>query len=59
MGHLKENPQCYHVEMVEKSVQKVLTTKTSSLPMYKVMFNSFEHVEDEYDIEVAECLLQL
>lgn len=45
--------------MVEEIVKKVLTTKTPSLPMDRVMVYSVEQVEHEYDIELIKCLLQL
>lgn len=59
MKHDKEKPQCYQIDMVEESVQKVIASETLSSPMDRVMVYSIKQVEDEHVLEIEKCLLQL
>lgn len=44
---------------MEEVVQEVIAEETPSPPIYQVIINSFEKVEDESNMEIEECLLQL
>lgn len=50
MQHHKENTQCYQIDMVDESVQKVIASETLSSSMDRVMVYSIKQVEDEYDL---------
>lgn len=44
---------------MEEIIQKVTIVETPSPPMNRVIINLVEQVEDEPDMEIVECLLQL
>lgn len=57
MNHQKEIQQCYHVDLMDEVVKEVNSADEMASPMGRVILNSVEQVEDEYDMEVVECLL--
>lgn len=53
MRHDKENPHCYQIDVMEEIVKKICNTETSSVLLDRVIVNSIEQMEDEYEVEIA------
>ncbi|XP_045831120.1 uncharacterized protein LOC123922450 [Trifolium pratense] len=59
MKHHDEEPQCYKVDVIEEVVEDVLVEETPSLPLERVIVNSIDDLEEEWDKEIEICLRQL
>ncbi|CAJ2653874.1 unnamed protein product [Trifolium pratense] len=59
MKHHDDEPQCFKVDVIEEVVEDVLVEETPSLPLERVIVNSIDDLEDEWDKEIEICLRQL
>ncbi|MCH92616.1 hypothetical protein A2U01_0013556 [Trifolium medium] len=59
MKHHDDEPQCYKVDVIEEVVEDVLVEETPSLPLERVIVNSIDDLEEEWDKEIEICLRQL
>ncbi|CAJ2668475.1 unnamed protein product [Trifolium pratense] len=59
MKHHDDEPQCFKVDVIEEVVEDVLVEETPSLPLERVIINSIDDLEDEWDKEIEICLRQL
>ncbi|MCI84587.1 hypothetical protein A2U01_0105865, partial [Trifolium medium] len=50
--HDEEEPQCYRVDVVEEVVEDVFVEETPSLPLERVIVNSIDDLEEEWDREI-------
>lgn len=55
MRHHKESSQCYQIGVVEESAEKIINMKRLFLMIHRIILNSVEHVEDEYEIDMAKA----
>ncbi|GAU40179.1 hypothetical protein TSUD_374870 [Trifolium subterraneum] len=54
-----EEPDCYRVDVIEEVVEDVHMEEQPSPPLERVLVNSIEKVEDEFEEEIELCLRQL
>ncbi|CAJ2669261.1 unnamed protein product [Trifolium pratense] len=59
MKHHDDEPQCYKVDVIEEVVEDVLVEETPSSPLERVIANSIDDLEEEWDKEIEICLRQL
>ncbi|MCI71020.1 hypothetical protein A2U01_0092283, partial [Trifolium medium] len=54
--HDEEEPQCHRVDVVEEVVEDVFVEETLSPPLERVIVNSIDDLEEEWDREIEICL---
>ncbi|GAU40559.1 hypothetical protein TSUD_367620 [Trifolium subterraneum] len=54
-----DDSDCFRVDVIEEVVEDVHVEKQPSPPLERVIANSIEKVEDEFEEEMEECLRQL
>ncbi|PNX67980.1 hypothetical protein L195_g063771, partial [Trifolium pratense] len=59
MKHHDDEPQCYKVDVIEEVVEDVSVEETPSFPLERVIVNSIDDLEEEWDKEIEICLRQL
>jgi hypothetical protein len=59
MKHHDDEPQCFKVDVIEEVVKDVLVEETPPLPLERVIVNSIDDLEEEWDKEIKICLRQL
>ncbi|CAJ2639773.1 unnamed protein product [Trifolium pratense] len=59
MKHHDDEPQCFKVDVIEEVVEDVSVEETPSLPLERVIVNSIDDLEEEWDKEIEICLRQL
>jgi hypothetical protein len=59
MKHNDDEPQCFKVDVVEEVVKDVFVEETPSFPLERVIVNSIDDLEEEWEKEIEICLRQL
>ncbi|CAJ2637538.1 unnamed protein product [Trifolium pratense] len=59
MKHHDDEPQCFKIDVIEEVVEDVSVEETPSLPLERVIVNSIDDLEEEWDKEIEICLRQL
>ncbi|GAU46577.1 hypothetical protein TSUD_402660 [Trifolium subterraneum] len=59
MKHNDDEPQCFKVDVVEEVVKDVFIEDTPSVPLERVIVNSIDDLEEEWEKEIEICLRQL
>ncbi|GAU51100.1 hypothetical protein TSUD_411810 [Trifolium subterraneum] len=59
MKHHDDEPQCFKVDVIEEVVEDVLIEETPSPPLERVIVNSIDDLEEEWEREIEICLRQL
>jgi len=54
-----DDSDCFRVDVIEEVVEDVHVEEQPSPPLERVIVNSIEKVEDEFEEEIEECLRQL
>ncbi|MCI90746.1 hypothetical protein A2U01_0112040, partial [Trifolium medium] len=54
--HDEEEPPCHRVDVIEEVVEDVFVEETLSPPLERVMVNSIDELEEEWDREIEICL---
>ncbi|CAJ2645119.1 unnamed protein product [Trifolium pratense] len=54
-----DDPQCFRVEMVDEVIEDVLKVQNCSSPLEKVLVNSIDSMEEEWEAEIKLCLNNL
>ncbi|GAU38875.1 hypothetical protein TSUD_67380 [Trifolium subterraneum] len=54
-----DESECFRVDVIEEVVEDVHVEEQSTPPLERVIVNSIEKVEDEFEEEIEECLRQL
>ncbi|MCI58522.1 hypothetical protein A2U01_0079777, partial [Trifolium medium] len=55
----EEEPQCHRVDVVEEVVEDVFVEETLSPPLERVLANSIDELEEEWDREIEIYLRHL
>jgi hypothetical protein len=59
MQQQNDEPQCFKVDVIEEVVEDVLVEETPVSPLERVIVNSIDDLEEEWDREIEICLRQL
>ncbi|KAK2428208.1 hypothetical protein QL285_026743 [Trifolium repens] len=59
MKHNDDEPQCFKVDVVEEVVKDIFIEDTPSVPLERVIVNSIDDLEEEWEKEIEICLRQL
>jgi hypothetical protein len=59
MQQQNDEPQCFSVDVIEEVVEDVLVEETHVPPLERVIVNSIDDLEEEWDKEIEICLRQL
>ncbi|MCI23964.1 hypothetical protein A2U01_0045147, partial [Trifolium medium] len=54
-----EDPECHRVDVVEEVVEDVFVEETHTPPLERVLVNSIDDLEEEWEKEIEICLRQL
>ncbi|MCI21947.1 hypothetical protein A2U01_0043118, partial [Trifolium medium] len=54
-----EDPECHRVDIVEEVVEDVFVEETPTPPLERVIVNSIDDLEEEWEKEIEICLRQL
>ncbi|GAU52017.1 hypothetical protein TSUD_418330, partial [Trifolium subterraneum] len=54
-----DGDDCFRVDVIEEVVEDVQVEEQPSPPLERIIVNSIEEVEDEFEEEIEECLRQL
>ncbi|PNX89075.1 hypothetical protein L195_g045192, partial [Trifolium pratense] len=54
-----DDPQCFRIELVDEVIEDAFKVQHSSSPLEKVLVNSMDNLEDEWEREIELCLSNL
>jgi hypothetical protein len=58
MKHKDDEPKCFKVDVIEEVVHDVFVEETHSPPLERVIANSIDDLEEEWEKELEICLRQ-
>ncbi|MCI45010.1 hypothetical protein A2U01_0066249, partial [Trifolium medium] len=54
-----DDPECFHIEVVDEVIEDVFKVETHSPPLERVLVNSIDDLEKEWEREIDICLKKL